>query len=158
MTASRAGCDRRRGSSSGSALPGSSSQRGSPVDNRAALPDNPAGFRQYTVLGAGWTSGIAKEAGLKLRESAQAWTEADPAMEYWHGPIAVTDSFSLVWFFGKPPTGLEDEVKQTGATIVRWALDPLADLIRVQRMAIELAETRGLDPDRPPHLARSVVL
>lgn len=124
----------------------------------AALPDNPAGFRQYTFLGAGWTGGIANEAGLKLREAAQAWTEAYPAMEYRHGPIAVTDSSSLVWFFGKPPTGLEDEVRQTGATIVRSALDPLAELIRVQRMAIELAETRGLDPDRPRHLARSVVL
>jgi fructoselysine-6-P-deglycase FrlB-like protein len=124
----------------------------------AELPDDPAAFRRYTFLGAGWTAGIASEAGLKLRESAQAWTEAYPAMEYRHGPIAVTDSSSLVWFFGEPPSGLEEEVKQTGATIVRSALDPLADLIRAQRMAIQVAESRGLDPDHPRHLTRSVVL
>lgn len=124
----------------------------------AELPDGLAAFRQYTFLGAGWTAGLASEAGLKLRESAQAWTEAYPAMEYRHGPIAVTDSSSLVWFFGEPPGELEDEVRQTGATIVRSALDPLADLVRAQRMAIQVAESRGFDPDHPRHLTRSVVL
>jgi fructoselysine-6-P-deglycase FrlB-like protein len=36
--------------------------------------------------------------------------------------------------------------------------DPLADLIRAQRSAVELATARGLDPDRPRHLTRSVIL
>lgn len=45
---------------------------------------------QITFLGRGWTVGIAHEAGLKLRESAQMWTEAYPAMEYRHGPISIT--------------------------------------------------------------------
>ena len=37
-------------------------------------------------------------------------------------------------------------------------LDPLADLIRVQRLAVARATARGLDPDSPRHLTRSVVL
>ena len=46
---------------------------------------------QFTFLGTGWTVGLASEAALKLRESAQAWTEAYPAMEFRHGPISVVD-------------------------------------------------------------------
>jgi fructoselysine-6-P-deglycase FrlB-like protein len=34
----------------------------------------------------------------------------------------------------------------------------MAELVLIQRMAVELAEARGLDPDRPKHLTRSVVL
>jgi glucosamine 6-phosphate synthetase-like amidotransferase/phosphosugar isomerase protein len=37
-------------------------------------------------------------------------------------------------------------------------LDPMAELIQIQRTAVALAEARGLDPDHPRHLARSVVL
>ncbi|MBW5422845.1 sugar isomerase, partial [Streptomyces sp. BG9H] len=35
---------------------------------------------------------------------------------------------------------------------------PLADLIRAQRLAVALAESRGYDPDRPRNLTRSVIL
>jgi fructoselysine-6-P-deglycase FrlB-like protein len=35
---------------------------------------------------------------------------------------------------------------------------PLASLVLAQRFAVALAESRGLDPDRPRNLARSVVL
>jgi glucosamine 6-phosphate synthetase-like amidotransferase/phosphosugar isomerase protein len=34
----------------------------------------------------------------------------------------------------------------------------MAELVRVQRLAVALALARGLDPDHPRHLARSVVL
>jgi glucosamine 6-phosphate synthetase-like amidotransferase/phosphosugar isomerase protein len=37
-------------------------------------------------------------------------------------------------------------------------LDPLADLVRVQRLAVAIAQARGLDPDSPRNLTRSVVL
>ena len=37
-------------------------------------------------------------------------------------------------------------------------LDPMAELIRVQRLAVAIAEARGLDPDQPRHLTRSVIL
>jgi glucosamine 6-phosphate synthetase-like amidotransferase/phosphosugar isomerase protein len=34
----------------------------------------------------------------------------------------------------------------------------MAELVRVQRLAVALAAARGLDPDRPRNLSRSVVL
>jgi len=34
----------------------------------------------------------------------------------------------------------------------------MAELVLIQRVAVELAEACGLDPDRPKHLTRSVVL
>ncbi|HEX7995742.1 MAG TPA: SIS domain-containing protein, partial [Streptosporangiaceae bacterium] len=54
-----------------------------------ALPVEPSDFKQFVFLGQGWTVGLANEAALKLRETASAWTEAYPAMEYRHGPISL---------------------------------------------------------------------
>jgi fructoselysine-6-P-deglycase FrlB-like protein len=114
--------------------------------------------RQFTFLGTGWTVGLAEEAGLKLRESAQAWAEAYPAMEYRHGPISVADAGSVVWMFGAPPEGLVDDIARTSAAVVTSDLDPMAQLVAAQRLAVALAERRGLDPDAPRNLTRSIVL
>lgn len=122
------------------------------------LPEGAMSARQFTFLGRGWTVGLAREAALKLREAAQAWTESYPASEVRHGPISVLDHGSLVWCFGAPPLGLAEDIEATGARFVASELDPLADLIRVQRLAVELATARGLDPDHPRNLAFSVVL
>ncbi|WP_199521378.1 SIS domain-containing protein [Jiangella anatolica] len=115
-------------------------------------------IEQATFVGRGWTIGLAHEAALKLRESAQFWAEAYPAMDYRHGPVAIAQPGRLVWSFGPPPAGLASEVAATGATFVDGSLDPLAQLVVAQRLAVALAEARGLDPDRPRHLTRSVVL
>ena len=124
----------------------------------APLPLDPATVTQITFLGTGWTAGLASEAALKCRESAQLWTESGPAMEYRHGPIAIATVGRAVWVFGKPPPGLTEQIEGTGATVVTSQLDPLADLVRAQRLAVALADHRGLDPDRPRHLTRAVVL
>ncbi|MEU8201543.1 sugar isomerase [Streptosporangium sp. NPDC049046] len=121
------------------------------------LPEGAISRRQFTFLGSGWTNGLAQEAALKLREAALAWSEAYPAMEYRHGPISVADENSLVWFFGGQER-LLDDVARTGALTTATTLDPLADLIRAQRLAVELARSRGLDPDNPRNLTRSVIL
>jgi fructoselysine-6-P-deglycase FrlB-like protein len=142
---------------------------------RAPLPVAPARIEQVTFLGRGWTVGLAEEAALKCREAATFWAEAYPAMDYRHGPIAVGAPGRLVWAFGEIPDGLPEDVAATGATFVHsrthgchtvltsWAagrtpVDPMADLILAQRFAVALATSRGLDPDAPRHLTRSVVL
>ncbi|MFE9096870.1 SIS domain-containing protein [Streptomyces sp. NPDC007264] len=122
------------------------------------LPEGLAGCSQFTFLGRGWTVGLAHEAGLKMREAAQAWTEAYPAMEYRHGPISITTSGTATWMLGDAPEGLAEQVRETGGLWVTGRLDPLAELVRVHRLAAALAAARGLDPDRPRHLTRSVVL
>jgi len=123
-----------------------------------ALPAQPSDFRQFVFLGQGWTVGLAHEAALKLREAASAWTEAYPAMEYRHGPISAAGPGTLVWAVGPVDPGVLADAAETGATIVGQGSDPMAELILIQRMAVELAEACGLDPDRPKHLTRSVVL
>ena len=122
------------------------------------LPERTMEANRLTFLGRGWTVGIAHEAALKLREAALASTESYPAMEFRHGPISVVDERSVVWSFAPPPADLEEQLDQTGATFVFSGYDPLADLIRVQRLAVERAKIAGLDPDRPRHLAFSVIL
>jgi fructoselysine-6-P-deglycase FrlB-like protein len=123
-----------------------------------ALPAGPSEFTQFVFLGQGWTVGLANEAALKLREAASAWTEAYPAMEYRHGPISATGPGTLVWALGAVDPGVLADAADTGAIIVNEGSDPMAELVRIQRMAVELAEAQGLDPDHPKHLTRSVVL
>ena len=73
-------------------------------------------------------------------------------------PIATAGPGTVVWFIGAAPDGLAGEIEATGATVMHSTLDPLAELVRVQRVALALAALRGLDPDRPPNLSRAVVL
>ncbi len=113
---------------------------------------------QFTFLGRGWSIGIATEAGLKMREAAQMWTESYPAMEYRHGPISIAAPNRVVWSFGTHESGLRSDVAATGAVFVEHLSDPMADLILVQRLAVQLAVNRGLDADNPRSLTRAVIL
>lgn len=113
---------------------------------------------QYTFLGRNWTIGLAHEAALKLRESSQSWTESYPSMDYRHGPIAIAAPRRITWQFGVAPEGLSGQVEATGGRFVQHDIDPLADLVRLHRVALDRALAKGLDPDLPRNLTRSVVL
>ncbi|MET7781975.1 SIS domain-containing protein [Streptomyces sp. NPDC005388] len=136
-----------------------------PRQGHSALDEPlPAGVleaEQFTFLGQGWAYGIAQEAALKMREAAGAWTEAYPVMEYRHGPISVTGPGRVAWWFGDPaalPSGLADDIARTGGQLVALGRDPLSGLVVVHRLAAALASARGMDPDNPRHLTRSVIL
>jgi fructoselysine-6-P-deglycase FrlB-like protein len=135
------------------------------VDARAVLAEPEetalaglADVEQVTFVGTGWTVGLAEEAALKLRESAQFWTESYPAMEYRHGPIAIAAAGRAIWALGPVPDGLAEQVAATGARFEHRDLDPLAELVRVHRLCLVKARQADVDPDRPRHLTRSVVL
>jgi fructoselysine-6-P-deglycase FrlB-like protein len=113
---------------------------------------------QVTFVGLGAAVGLACEAALKTREAAQFWAEAYPAMDYRHGPIAIAQPGRLVWSLGSAPENLREDVERTGATFVHHDLDPMAALVVAQRFAVALAVQRGLDPDHPRSLTRSVIL
>lgn len=122
------------------------------------LPVDAGAFEHFVFLGRSWTYGLAQEAALKVREAAQAWSEAYPALDYRHGPIAVAGPRSLVVPFGDRDPALVADIERTGATVLHLDVDPLVQLAQAQRLAVALAESRGLDPDTPRSLTRSVVL
>ncbi len=122
------------------------------------LPVDPAAFERFHFLGSGWTVGLAAEAALKLREAGRAWTESYPAMEYRHGPIATADARTLVIAFDPLDAALAGDIRATGAHLLDAGPQPLATLVLCQRLAVALAVARGLDPDTPRNLTRSVVL
>ncbi|MDR6637689.1 SIS domain-containing protein [Paenarthrobacter nitroguajacolicus] len=113
---------------------------------------------QFTFLGTGWTVGLAHEAGLKMREAVQGWTESYPAMEYRHGPISIAAPGRVTWLFGAQPEGLDNDMAVTGALYVHTGKHPLAELARVHKVTLERARVRGLNPDLPRNLTRSVIL
>ncbi|MGN8552153.1 UNVERIFIED_CONTAM: sugar isomerase [Microbacterium sp. SLM126] len=113
---------------------------------------------QYTFLGRGWSVGLAHEAALKMREASQSWTESYPSMEYRHGPISIAAPGRVTWQLGEAPSGLAADVRATGAHFETDAADPMAQLVRAQRVALLRARHRGIDPDSPRNLTRSVIL
>jgi fructoselysine-6-P-deglycase FrlB-like protein len=114
------------------------------------------------AIGCG-TSAFVAQSYAKLREAAGLGETdaayASPAMDFRHGPVAVATSQSLVWAFGEVPEGITESAAGAGATVYHEpSRDPLAQLVLVHRLALGLAERRGLDPDHPRLLTRSVVL
>jgi glutamine---fructose-6-phosphate transaminase (isomerizing) len=115
-------------------------------------------FDHFVYLGSGWTYGLAQEAALKIREAAQAWSESYPVLDYRHGPVSVAHAESIVWMIGRGESTLADEIRTTGATVIIGRHDPLIELVLAQRLAVAVAESRGLNPDTPRYLTRSIVL
>ena len=122
------------------------------------LPFGLAERAEFTFLGHGWASAVADEAALKLREASRTWAESYPAMEYRHGPISVSDPDTVVWALGEVPADLLSDARRTGAMVIAADADPLVGLIGAQRLAAMLAERKGIDPDQPRALSRSVIL
>ncbi|WP_238846941.1 SIS domain-containing protein [Nocardia arthritidis] len=132
---------------------------------RAVLAEDPAESlaavrkaEQISFVGMGFAAAIADEAGLKLRESCQSWTESYPATEWRHGPISIATPGRAVWAFGPLEPNFEADVAATGAHLEYRDIDPMADLVRVQQLCILRAADLGLDPDHPRSLARSIIL
>ena len=120
-------------------------------------PSRSTAIDHFVYLGTGWTYGLAQEAALKIREAAQAWSESYPLLDYRHGPIAVAHPGSLV-DLRPADAALVADIEATGARVLIGDEDPLVQLVQAQRLAVALAESRGLNPDTPRHLTRSVIL
>jgi glutamine---fructose-6-phosphate transaminase (isomerizing) len=135
------------------------------------------GASDLYVLGRGVGFGIAQEAALKLKETSQLHAEAFSTAELRHGPMAlVRDGFPALMFSQSDETGRMVEetataLAESGARVfltgaqapgasslpsVRCAplLEPIVQIQSFYRAANALALARGLDPDRPPHLAK----
>ena len=129
------------------------------------------------VVGRGLGLGIAQEAALKLKETSQIHAEAISGAELHHGPMAlVKPGFPILVFTQADETSagtdkLCAELAVRGAKVLVAGRDvagttrlPMPDapallqpMLQIQsfyRAANALALARGLDPDRPPHLAK----
>jgi len=129
------------------------------------------------VLGRGVGFAIAQEAALKLKETSQLHAEAFSTAELRHGPMAlVRNGFPALLFSQSDETGSSVEetaaalverganvliagAEATGATLLPTLrsgplLQPILQIQSFYRVANALAVARGLDPDRPLHLAK----
>jgi len=142
----------------------------------------------FFYLGRGISSATALEGRLKLLEISYVPAIAYPAGESKHGPISlIEDGFPVVFMCPKDEThktiiGNIMEMKARGASIIivmeegdeelkRVAddsievpkgipeiLSPILYVIPLQLFAYHLAIKRGLDPDMPRNLAKSVTV
>jgi len=139
-------------------------------------------------LGRGINFPIALEGALKLKEVSYLHAEGYPAAEMKHGPIALIDKNMPVLFIAtkddytyKKVLGNIHEVKARNGIVIVIAtegdeeVDKLADYVvyipktlyilssiltavPLQLLAYYVAVDRGLDPDKPRNLSKSVVV
>jgi glucosamine--fructose-6-phosphate aminotransferase (isomerizing) len=132
-------------------------------DALAAFDPTPNGAHDHVVyLGRGWRHGLALAGALNVQETALLVAEGHQTLDYRHGPIACASEDSLVWCLDPrddgPSSAVLDDVRRTGATVWQTDDDPIVTLSQAQLLAVRMAERRGVNPDAPRHLARSVVL
>ena len=114
------------------------------------LPDWAARYQAVRVPRPRRRLAIAQEAALKFREILATWSEGYATMEYRHGPISAINERSLVWILDDQEPSIDDQIRATGARLIRGEGDPLAELVRIHRFAQGLVELRGINPDQPP--------
>jgi glutamine---fructose-6-phosphate transaminase (isomerizing) len=129
------------------------------LDAPGAGVDPPA--RLLELIGAGPNAWTAQEGALKIREASYVATEGLSCEQFLHGPsVALDGQDTLVVLDGGGPGAARTEaiagaMEVTGARVVRIAerelgeaLSVFALTVWVQRIALELAQARGVSPDR----------
>jgi len=110
---------------------------------------------RFVVAGAGRELATAHEAVLKLREGAWVAAEAYETEQLLHGYLAAVDE--SVRAFVLEGEGLAAEragaaaaaLRELGCDVTLVATrHPVVDIVLFQRLTVELAESRGREPDR----------
>ncbi len=144
-------------------------------------------FADYACLGQGPYYGLACEAALKVQEMSCSYAQAFHTLEFRHGPKAVTSPETLIVFL-MSQSGFEaerellEEVKSLGGStlaianeadertrrasdlLIQLSLDGdeysrlAASIVPGQLLGLYTGLKKGLDPDRPRHLSRAVIL
>jgi glucosamine--fructose-6-phosphate aminotransferase (isomerizing) len=127
------------------------------------------------VVGRGFGLGIAQEVALKLKETCGLHAEAFSAAEVKHGPMALVRlGFPVLMLSQNDESraGIAElagdfvscgaEVLTAGIAVDRAlalptiaahpAIEPMLMIQSFYRMAATLAQARGFNPDKPPHL------
>ena len=143
----------------------------------SALTDALGECSDLYVLGRGVGLGVAQEAALKLKETSQIHAEAFSTAELAHGPMALVKPGFPVLMFSQGGEMSESFEQSVAKLVERQArlflagsrapgtlqlptvqsspfIEPILQVQSFYRAANALAVARGLDPDRPPHLAK----
>jgi glucosamine--fructose-6-phosphate aminotransferase (isomerizing) len=138
-------------------------------------------------LGAGAFVPTVLEGALKLKEIAYIHAEAYPSGEMKHGPLALVDKGfpvlvlapddmanaqtasvlaklhgvgARVLLFSDEETSILEEYAAERVVVPRVSISiaPVLWTIMLQRFAYEVAVAKGLNPDRPRHLAKAITV
>jgi glucosamine--fructose-6-phosphate aminotransferase (isomerizing) len=109
---------------------------------------------RFVVVGSARDQSTALEAVLKLREGAHVAAEAHHTEQLLHGHLAAIDPsvrcFVLVGA-GRAAERAQDDVRalqEVGCDVTLVPTShPVVDIVRFQRLTVDLAEARGIDPD-----------
>jgi glucosamine--fructose-6-phosphate aminotransferase (isomerizing) len=117
--------------------------------------------RLLELIGAGPNAWTAQEGALKIREASYVATEGLSSEQFLHGPsVALDRQDTLVVLDGGGPGATRTQaiataMEVTDARVVRIAERELGEplsvfplTVWVQRIALELAQARGVSPDR----------
>ena len=155
----------------------------SDVSEIQKLVKNIKNLKSLFVIGRGIHYPIAKEAALKIKEITYVHAEGIAAGELKHGPLALMDESAYVIVINPDDNSHVDnlstinEIKSRNAKVIcisnkpnanydYWipiptvdpALYPLVEIIPLQLIAYYLALEKGIDPDYPKNLAKSVTV
>lgn len=151
------------------------------------LVEKLSGVKSMYYLSRGVGVPIAREGALKIKEIAYVHAEAYPAGESKHGPIALVEpGYPVVFIVPNDPLlerkilGNIEEMKARGAYSIgvlheesplinsvdypitvpslHWVTTPITHTPFLQLLAYHLAVKRGLDPDKPRNLAKTVTV
>lgn len=119
-----------------------------------AAPLGASAHDRFVVAGAGGDSATALEAVLKLREGARVAAEAHQTEQLLHGHLAAIDATVRCFVLegvGRAADRARDVMRALAELGCEGTLlptgHPVVDVVRFQRLACDLAEARGIDPD-----------
>jgi glucosamine--fructose-6-phosphate aminotransferase (isomerizing) len=137
-----------------------------------------SGADRLFVIGRGTGLAVAMEAALKFKETCSIQAEAFSGAEVKHGPMAlINEGYPLLVLAPRGPAqagllALAEEMRGRGARLLLAApagtpganlpivettsieLDPISTIQSFYPMVEALSRARGIDPDRPRHLAK----
>jgi glucosamine--fructose-6-phosphate aminotransferase (isomerizing) len=119
-----------------------------------AEPEPVSEHERWLVAGAGRDWPTAQEAVLKLREGAHVAAEAHHTEQILHGHLAAVDEMVRCFVLegeGRAAERAHELVAALGEigspTTLVSTRHPVVDIVRFQRLTVDLADARGVDPD-----------
>lgn len=116
------------------------------------------------IIGKDLNYVLALESALKIKEVSYLHCEGYPANELKHGPLSMVDNNTLAIAYGNNTANAVTEIQARGGTVItipNQSDNPLSfvsQIIPAQIFALDLAQSLGINPDKPRNLAKSVTV